>query len=174
MSIMRASKAAFAARRAASANAAVIRSIPSRSSSLGLWPRRVYGIGDAANSGHAPSRTGRSRPSRRGLVAPLAPACPINAMSFVEPPRWIRSMGMDHASACGSVYRPGVPGVMRPSAETAMSSERSVSRIRRVSAVSLSRSIPYSWAFQRMFDFPASSETRTRRRFPISSGLTCS
>src|SRR4029434_2778607 len=42
------------------------------------------------------------------------------------------------------------------------------------SGVSWWRSIPYSRAFQRMFDLPASSDTSTRRWLPTDSGSMCS
>src|SRR2546426_1041375 len=54
------------------------------------------------------------------------------------------------------------------------SSALTCSRIRRESGVSWSMSIPYSRAFQRMLDFPDSSETSTRRWLPTASGLMCS
>src|SRR6266478_4777085 len=54
------------------------------------------------------------------------------------------------------------------------SSALTCSRIRRESGVSWSMSIPYSRAFQMMLDFPASSETSTRRWLPTASGLMCS
>src|SRR5712692_7278441 len=54
------------------------------------------------------------------------------------------------------------------------SSALTCSRIRRESGVSWSMSIPYSRAFQRMLDFPANSETSTRRWLPTASGLMCS
>ncbi len=54
------------------------------------------------------------------------------------------------------------------------SSRLSISRMRRASGVFLSRSMPYSLAFQSTFDCPASSETSTRRWLPTASGSTCS
>src|SRR5213080_957927 len=83
-----------------------------------------------------------------------------------------RALGRYRASARSirSSNEASAPSNCKPSSSSCLSR----SRMRRESGVSRSRSMPYSRAFQRMFDLPASSETSTRRWLPTASGSRCS
>ena len=70
------SKPASSARRAASTNSAVTRSMSSSVISRGVWFRGDQGTGEAAITGQLPSGSGASIVSQPSRVEPLGPECP--------------------------------------------------------------------------------------------------
>ncbi len=68
--------------------------------------------------GQLPSGSGWSMPSQARRVEALAPAWPIWMPNFASVFAWIQSAMRRKAAVCPGRYRPGQPGVMRPSALT--------------------------------------------------------
>src|SRR5262249_7257835 len=97
---------------------------------------------------------------RRTVASATGSASPRSSSTMTrKPSRSKYGLWLPRARSMRSSKEASAPSNWKPSSSMRLS----ISRMRRASGVFLSRSMPYSRAFQRTLDCPASSETSTRR-----------